>query len=142
MHTMEMRMHLSDYQLCMRFRPLIITVTSVPVIVVLIVFIVIIFILNNLMIRVIPRSCIFNARSGLGESRQVKIVNSCYNCFRFPLAASAASLHCVLKAPARCEHVQLLPMLSPSALVVSLVANTDAKYLECFVQKILADFGM
>ena len=46
------------------------------------------------------------------------------------LAASAASLHCVPKAPARCGNFQLLPMLSPSAPVVPLVANTDENLLE------------
>ena len=46
------------------------------------------------------------------------------------LAASAASRHCALKASTRCENFQLLPMLSPSALVVPLVGNTDANALE------------
>ena len=44
------------------------------------------------------RNCIFNASGSLGELRQVKIINNCYNSFRFPLAASAASHHCVQKA--------------------------------------------
>ena len=38
--------------------------------------------------------------------------------------------HCVQKASTRCENFQLLPMLSPSAPVVPLVANTDANSLE------------
>ena len=42
------------------------------------------------------------------------------------LAASAASLHCVLKASTWCQNFQLLP----SAPVVPLVANTDANSLE------------
>ena len=46
------------------------------------------------------------------------------------LAASAASLHCVPKASTRCANFQLFPMLSPSALDVPLVANTDANSLE------------
>ena len=36
----------------------------------------------------------------------------------------------VLKASTRCVHVQQLPILSPSAHVVPLVANTDANSLE------------
>ena len=46
------------------------------------------------------------------------------------LAASAASHHCVQKASTKCENFQLLPMFSPSAPVVPLVANTDANSLE------------
>ena len=61
----------------------------------------------------------------------------------------------VQKASTRCENFQLLPMLSPSAPVVPLVANTDANSPEVrpdifshqntsnvCVQKILVDFGI
>ena len=79
------------------FIQLIITVNSVPVHIFFAVVIVIIFILNNLWIRVIPWNCIFNARSGVGSSRQTDATIASDFLAWASLAACAASSHCVQK---------------------------------------------
>ena len=68
------------------------------------------------------------------------------------LAASEASLHCALKASRRCKNFQLLPILSPPRLLYhSWLTQTQThlnsnltfqatRCLECFVQKVFADF--
>ena len=116
---------------------LVITVASVPFNIVFIVPIVIISILINMLIRVFPGNCMFNARRDFRESRQVSTAaTTASDVLVFEsLAAGAASPHCVLKASARGADFQLLPTLSPCTFVTHL--KSDLKFppvrcLECF----------
>ena len=125
----EVLVHLSEYQLC-DFIQLIITDTNVPV---------------NVFFEVDIDSTICGsvsfheiAFSMRERPRRVQTGQYCQQLLQLTsdflafasLAASALSPHCILKVSARCASFQLLPMISPSALVVPLVANTDANSLE------------
>ena len=155
MHTLEMRTHqpLPDcHQTVCRstncvccFIQLAITITSVPVNIVFIVFIVIIFILIDLLIRVIPGNCIFDARRGTDTSKlSTAATTASYFLALESLAASAASHHCVLKASTKaqtssccqCFHPQRLSCHSWSTRMQTHSKSDQtfqpAKYFECF----------
>ena len=81
------------------------------------------------------RNCMFNARRGFWEFRQVNNVNGSHHCFSFPFLCISCcqrsiTLQCVLKASTKCDYFQLLPVPSPSVPVVPLVVNADVNSLE------------
>ena len=84
----------------------------------------------------------FNARSGHGESRQVKIINCCYNCFRhlgLGIYLSLPSQHhstVYRKLPQDMKTSNCCPRRMQTHSKSSLRFQ-PAKYLEYFVQKVL-----